>query len=1010
MPFFELLNPPSLPASVGLGGNDVLAFYPILALLSCGAFFFTNKDRILGDFFQAEEEFESTSLVEKVGLFALRFPSIISGMTGLYNHAHPEEKNKREEAFVGFVKECYKMSDEGSRGGLFVKTELVSRSSGGSSDPEDMHGSPEEKKLHLETMSNSETRGEEPQTSWWKARYSMTSVFDLVDSPGSASPEKHMPVAFILEGVRSSGEHVRLYGTTSSIVVETDRDVTQTAPMEGLSWRATFDLVDISWVSGAESGRSSESSRYQLVASQHNDKCVFSTLGSSSGQMEETFVSRFVVRLLDKPAALDTDILGLMAHPAFHSELSLHTDSNILLSHALKALPHLDGTIVHTTGETTELKRPYLMIAGVTGDSVLPLEVGISTPDLNDGKRSVYPVQTLMVQYVGTTDTFGDLTTTALPIRSLQMKLQDGRMLVQNTEKPEEWVLDNEALHVDTSINLLMLNRTSVDGKPSGLSMEFPDGDNKGVQLEDFRGIRQGLQTSSVDYFASQKVRAVGDESGASRMEWDDIRTFVDSFNAKEEVDTMQNTVAIVILLSLVVVSVGWFSKASSSMSERIGLLAAGYCGICTVLTLMVIGLESYDRVPERLRPYERILFVMWSLAIGLCLVFMLVSIRVTPEVSPALGICIAIGVSTLVVFRALESKSPVRAAPVVLAFKVGLLTTLALGGAVMGLEVFKYSKKAGYAAASGAAALGGVVGPFPNASMVGLLSVLVFVIGGGLALMYWSRPDKCGPLAAERNRLGYYLSKIKDEFAGWLLDDSAAKNQSYRACIRSQVVPFFEMKVFTDPLWSDFVPVLMCLLVCVGSVLFTAVGQIAGGAFRSRLNAEVRLTEAGPGPRPEERIEDGRTPRGAWLLKTLCGIAIIGLMGRNFLKVSDPSRRETSQVCNEMRTTEQTTRSVYLSGEFHLTEDRKYRMSHIKDLEYQVGCVPQEETALLLIGAGILLVGGLSIVTPARKRFTPTKTSLSGSLAKVWFSSVCAAVLVWSYKEENKTKIFTVV
>ncbi len=977
----------SFASDIGLAGNDVSAFYPLIAFFLAMLYFVTQRRKLVGDYFQSEEEYENSQSIRAVAQLGLKFFTTVADQMGVYNMTTPTERKDREQEFIDFIKRAHQQSNMKKLGAL-METEIVSQAAKSGS-------------THLQNAETQNTECEQnfSQTSWWKAKYTFTSICDR-EEPNVV---RYLPMSFFLEGTDSSGARVFIYGPIKSLVVECDADVTGPVPRDNVAWKMHFELVDTNWRQAG--GNPAVNHVFKFVCSQQNDQCVFSTLVGSDGKAFNVFVSRFVARLEEKPVSVSDNVWRRFKEPFnsddnvfAHAELTIHPGRDLMVSYVVRALKEIDSTIVWK-----KQSGNMLLVGGITSDTKLPLEIHIRSPDALDddgNKYLAYPVYRVMIRYHTTPPVPGELQPDSAAIKSIQFLLPDDRVLAQDSKDRLTWVVNNVALHRDATIDLVVLNKTPVASNARNPSMSggvrSPATDGV-VWFTDFSGIRQGLSRVSVSEQEQNKVRA----TVAPSQPWDDIRV-----NRRADLpsiaevfgDRRSNAVVIGIVVALML---GWRVGNRQSITT-LGNLSS-YVGMGTAIFAFISAvLEHWDYLPAELRPYEPVLYVIVCTSLIVNMAVTLYASRFVPETSATLMLAMALAVLASIMMLSFETRSPAPLSPNALGFKISMLLVVAASMTLCSMEIHKLSRKTADDVAFAYQPLEASLGNMPNpSSLISFATIILFV--AGLASIEWTDPgDQCDRLIYERNRANQNvadntnMNDPKQRAAyNYFRTERQIKDTQAKACIAEQPFPFHRINMFTAPGWSDYVPILIVMVPMYVSMISPVIGKYISLKWPSRLNEEKD-----PAIPVRNRIEDGRTPRRIWMLKTLVGLLLI----YSVISLLAPYTEASPGYCTHLRKMEKENFDVVQSRPIDM--DAKQRMDLVYDGEYRYDCIPRRTMATALVVGGVAATALLSWVAPARKRYVPVRTSAMQTLGSLVYFISLASVLVWGYGTMNRVKV----
>lgn len=988
MAIFEWLNAntSSIASDVGLAGNDVTAFYPLLAIILCFVYFLNNKQEVIGDYFQGEEEFQKSHDVKVVAQMGLRFETSIADKMGVYNESTPGERDNREKEFINFIKIAQQQFNM-KKTPMLVETEIVQSASKSEADE-----LPQQKTdVHNADCEQNNSK----QTSWWKAKYTFSSICDT-ETPNT----RYLPMSYYLEGTDANGARIYIYGAVKSLKVEADRDVTGVAPVDSVAWKMYFELVDCNWKQ--HGGTPGNNHVFKFVCSQQNDKCVFSTLVGNDGKAFNVFVSGFQLRLEPEPVTITSNVYRDFLHGDMRTQdntalakLSIHPGRDLMLSYLCRSLPLLDNTITWK-----KQNGNVLLLGAMSEDTQLPMEIHITSPKepLNDNGDlfMAYPVYRTMIRYVTKPPDPGNMNPDSTAIKSIQFLLPNNQILAQNIKQKNVWVINDLALDKNATIDVLMLNKTPVKGgknrKPGMTGGARPPKVEGVMHFDDFPGVRQGFSLISIGKRRQERLRS---EPESASQVWNDLRV------AKEnqkitiiEVVREEKTKAIVVG-GIVALIFGWKLANRSSIST-LGKMTSYITFGSSFLSFVLGMLEYTERLPANYRPYEPVLFVFATFALLASMTVTLYASRFVPEVSCTFYLSILMAMIGLVMVLSFESSSPVAQAPATLQLKIALLFVLSSSLFLCAIELYKMSRKVSYDVNFVTGPLPSSVAGLPNLANMLMYGTILFLIVGLASLEHNSSPDKCDQLLFERNRANdnIFVNKgreNKEDIARkYFTEELQGLEGKVNECIASQYVPFDKLKMFSSLKYSDYIPVLLIAVPLFLNLSLPYFGKFISFSFPSRID------ENGT-----NQIEDGRITRPAWFLKTFVGIAFVVFISTLLL----PYAVTSPKICTHLKSMEQKNRDIV--RENPLLYNKEY-MSQVLQGESRNNCLSQEHVATTIVLGCIFVVTTMSLIAPAKKRFVPNRANATMVLTNLFYFVSVSSLLIWSYSSENRLKILS--
>jgi hypothetical protein len=794
---------PGLNTRVGLSGNDALAVFPVAAYAVLFAYFWRNKDRVVGDYMQGEEEFERAEPVRVAAQMGLRFRTTVADQMGAFNTTTPTERVAREQQFVRFVA---RMHELGRAGGVAGEGGLdLDGNAGGSVAPIAVRttivtgaarSDPAEQPLQDPGLHNTDCTTLFPQTSWWKARYMAEPVFRAEDSTFKLAPSdppkphRFMPMSYYLEGTAESGARVLLYGPVKSFKAEVDRDVTVPGPHEDIAWKMALELVDTNW--RQESGQPGVNKVFKLVCSQQNDRCVFSALVGKDGGAFSVFISRFELRLESDAVAVTDDVLERFhssgeVGPKAEALLTLHPGRDLFLSYLVRSLSLLDATVVWKREANT------ILVGALEVDGYLPLEVHLKSDESLPGSQSSFaalPVKRIMLRFKSTPPEVGDVEPDSAAVESVQLMLPGDRILSQDQANKVLWILDNEALDKTATVDLVLLNRTPVGpeertaGLTGGALAPVPNGH---LRFYDFPGIRQVYKQINVSVRRQEGVRALRPAQPWSDLRVDPQENSMDPALAflkdltlddrvQMEMTRMSKDLRVQVPLGagLILVLLGWVGVLTPGVVSVLGVVA-GVAAFLTAaalaaLTFMEHSGKEEESVSEAAweflednRPYEKTVFAAVSGVVACSAMALMAGCRAVPEgLSPSLAASALVGMVASAHLVSLAVSTPEQPSPAVQSLRVGLLAVATGALLVVGLEMMKVARTARSLPVTAGEGGPGAADSYIRDAMPNPPAVLggaaALAVGYGVFKLATSeRADKCDPVGfqAQKTLLG---------------------------------------------------------------------------------------------------------------------------------------------------------------------------------------------------------------------------------------------------------------
>ena len=135
-------------------------------------------------------------------------------------------------------------------------------------------------------------------------------------------------------------------------------------------------------------------------------------------------------------------------------------------------------------------------------------------------------------------------------------------------------------------------------------------------------------------------------------------------------------------------------------------------------------------------------------------------------------------------------------------------------------------------------------------------------------------------------------------------------------------------------------------------------------------------------------------------MVKSLLGIALVYAVARLLADESEGA----DMYCQHLREMEQINRDAVRATPLKSGD----RMRLVYEGEWRYGCQPLVSQSFWLVVALTAIVGLLSLVSPARRRFAPSRASALAVVGKFVAFVLAAGALVWVYEGTNRAKLLT--
>lgn len=570
-----------------------------LSSMLCAIFLATNRRTLKPDFLAATTDGPKQPSV--VGQLGLLYPTRFGTTNASFNETSDAEKQVREAAVVNFIRT---LRDQHDAQTLPIKLTVTVIDKADTATQQVVPG------VHNVDCAETTTTTK----SWWRAKYEVIPAF-----VGNNKEEALLclPIAFLLEGVDASGNHISHYGGVRKLSVEASQDmlVNASSGSTNIAYKLYFTLVDTNWENptGEVGGTPS---LIDVVASQQEDRCVFTVI-TRDDKPFDIFVSSFIFCMMPSPVQMTDDVRPIFATngmvlnatydyakpPIGLAEVRFHAGKDRLLHFVVRSLPLVDTSIVWantrdqsmriTHSDNTKSLPMQLHVrstkdplpAEVLARSVLATARTLDNTGKTNDKYTAFSVDEIMLRYNAQPRTPGDLRADPTTVRAVQFRVDSQTVFAQDATNKHLWYMNNTALHSDTTIDLLFLDTSPSRGIPVAEgAVPVIDG---AVLFTEFKAARFGdKNTVSFDKEAYDATLL------QSRESFDDIRASIAPKEDENKNNLYYKIGAIMAGLYTIACIVSALFLSPTAMAA-ITLVVSCFCAICAVAVLFWAVAES---------------------------------------------------------------------------------------------------------------------------------------------------------------------------------------------------------------------------------------------------------------------------------------------------------------------------------------------------------------------------------------------------------------------------------
>ena len=957
---------------IGVASNDVSSFFTMLTFVICFMYYAVHREELAADFYESRWPLEKllSEPIKKVGQLGLLYHTEFSSERVSFNQTSEPEKKTREKAVVNFIRTMGEKHKDNSLPFEF-KTTVISKAAGSRSNATQKIG------VH-------NTECDNPQNSWWKAKYEVNSLFK-----DEIPQTRFLPMSFYMEATNGDGKRIVHYGAVKKLVIEADQDVLiNVGSGDGVAYKMIFTLVDTNWENNGGVAGSGKNALIEVVASQQTNRCVFSAI-VRDGKAYNVFISAFAFRLERDTVSVTDDVRKLYRNDGLTlaADLSLkdsnalalvrfHAGKDRMLAFLVRTLPLLDKRLIFAHGKENSVR-----IAGETPQSLLPLQVHISSTEVLDdkGNKSLsFPIHEILVRFNVKPRDPGDLRTDTSYVRAIQFKIPGNKLIIQDGTQKGIWYIDTNKLPKDTTVDLVVLSRT-----PSNNKFTLPkiahakvNGENKFVSMS---AARYGGKMITLDKEAYERVRV--DRPG---LFTEDLRTYEDD---KERVLTPGEFVNdrswMVVLPLLFFLVIGW-KFASGNLIAASAKMSALFCGVFGVTSVITAVAEHKDWIPENMRPYERIFFVASIVCMLSVAAAVLFSVRYSADISASTVIALISILITVTFIYMLEIHNIDERVPEnVIALKIVSLVLLGQSLIVIAIEMNKLARKAHQFEHRLPPTIS-----FCGLNVAGMTKILFAagVVGGSYYFSYVHAPDSC-------NKHWFQYDRLKDQ-----LNDSEEKRtdkrkiEQYRKELGLSLTSLQTCEIDTVVRVPSWLGIYTPVLLSVG--VLALYGMSSPVAMMIRRFCPSKFSNV-----PVVKEEDGRTKRKVWAMKMFSGVFVTGIVLSMLYRVT--SWREP--ICDELRNKNDRARDAFRTTQGKLLYNTDDRTKFLDEEMKSYGCSTRKEMSLQSTGLFLCVLVLAAYTAPTIHRLVPMKTSAIRVIGFFMYCCTIGLAAGWLWEPENR-------
>lgn len=967
-----------------------------LSSMLCATFLTANRRALKPDFLAATtEEPRKPSVVGQLGLV---YPTKFGTTNASFNETSDAEKQNREAAVVNFMRTIRDQHDAQT---LPIKLTVTIIDKADTSTTDVVQGT-----------HNSDCASTTPKTtSWWRAKYEVEPAF-----VGNNTEETLLclPVAFLLEGVDASGNHITHYGGVQKMYVEASQDmlVNASSGTTNIAYKLYFTLVDTNWKnkSGQVGG---QPNLIDVVASQQEDRCVFTVI-TRDDKPFDIFVSSFIFCLMPSPVKMTDDVRPIFAingmvlnatYPFAQptvglAEVRFHAGKDRLLHFVARALPLVDTSIIwantrdqsmRITHEDNTRSLPMQLHVRTTKDPLPSAVLSRSTLATakttdNNGKTNdkygAFSVDEIMLRYNAQPRSPGDLRADPTTIRAVQFRVDSQTVFAQDATNKHLWYMNNTALPSDTTIDLLLLDMSPPRGLPVAEgAIPVVDG---AVYFTEFKAARFG-DKDSVSYNKENHDATLL----LNRESFDDIRSNTtvseaeDKQNADKRAKLYYKMGAIMagLYAAACVVSALFLSPRAMAV---ITMAVSCFCALCAAIVLFWALAESKQWDGENtfiFTTQAAPIMVVAALSLAAITTFVAITHLGWTTTDPAFRL-----VST-VLLVILVSTTPKRHSTSTneWGYGIGPLRFAALFALTAGMALVSIQLRVTSQRLRDVKQKLVVTPGMPNAAFVISLFSFTAITAFTSYIIFSRPPDAC---LASDHRVAYYQKQVDINTPTEATGDRILQNyykERHNAALterdQCESTTFVQFKNW----WG--VPVCMSLGI-VGMVLAReALARIIRVARPTRFSPPLAIKD-------KENVIVTPQPSRGFIFDLITSIGLTGFV----LSILGKHTAFPSNTCHEIRDKRDDAEKLMDESPLALRYDTESRLNTIDTDRKLEGCSSRKEMsihAVVFLGG---VVGMTSLLVTAPSLFFQTEMGATGvALLVACSSTVSAGLMAWT-------------
>ena len=937
-----LLNSPPDENSPGLAANDPTMLFPIAGAFLAVSFYINQQDNLLGPYL----ENSSDPKHELIGSIPMRFPDPDDGLV-LFRGITKTQREWREKAIVKMVR------DIDDRGDLFLGYNNVISSE---SVPEAMKAREERlERLGLKKSEKKKQSVSSRDAPVWIKKYIYESMF-VKEIPST----RYLPLSFLIAIIDKNGDSKLYHGGVEKLTVESDADLLKVQDAENLALRVYGTCFDTNW---RNMGTGTPKRIHFIYAQDNTGKADIAILDKAkeSGGVKKAgiTVTSFAINLLDKPVQFSSkwdefyeEGLSLEVNRKYPHSLRLVHDQGAQLLFLARAMNRVfPSGVEYERGDKQVKIKGEIPLAMRFGDRVSRVNEIRLTSDNQFPDSDLDWSSVKLKGCMFSTESFGII-------------YQDTSGVDWKIKLPDGGTLGSKDITMSTRVELLVYS-----SQPAA-NPRLPD--NIPTSFKNFQTPRYAQDVT----FSLQKYNDYHALQPRLRTNSPEI---------KETTPYFESSIGWPPYL-LAALFIAWFifswMKPNQNRAWVLGQ-AAGVAGVAfALLSVASFFAIQTDYIPWLKKTHDEVLFF----AVGFLLLIGSVSIvtslrfqRSVPSGAYMMSILLVLG---MFLIRATPISKPEDLTENMVAWRSVLIIMIFKAGLLFSWECLKLGGKASHSKEI----LPLTTGLQYTNPGYALIVAMVFLIYPLYSLL----------LKADRPECDAYEAKKE-----WLQKEARNTNErrlknEYEKEAEEIDQDFFKCSDFKNR---------------VGSFSGKAMGLVGVGAlFLYYLGTPIfsnivkKIAPAKPITYHNAEMQDSRVLMVYMVAKTLISLGLLifafSILGPEFSFQSEPG-----DVCVVSQTN-----LDYFSENYGLDIDKVFfktesKLAQIRDKFDALGCISEQNVAIL--GLLIFLVGiwSVSIITPPRFASSIKVPSILDAIVYIVFFVLSLFLLTWMIEKDNLRK-----